>query len=89
MLLILFTPSQLLLSDSISLLQEYNSLRIYVFADQSAVQPILTQNYSFQIKVILLLPKCRQVFNPLNTKRRSLYLKTHFVPRSKHFSSRL
>ena len=30
---------------------------------------------------------CR--FNPLNTKRRPLYLKTQFVPRSKHFSSRL
>jgi hypothetical protein len=29
------------------------------------------------------------VFNPLNTKRRMLYLKTEFVPRSKHFSSRL
>ena len=28
-------------------------------------------------------------FNPLNTKRRLLYLKTQFVPRSKHFSSRL
>ena len=28
-------------------------------------------------------------FNPLNTKRRPLYLKTQFVPRSKHFSSRL
>jgi hypothetical protein len=27
--------------------------------------------------------------NPLNTKRRLLYLKTQFVPRSKHFSSRL
>ena len=25
--------------------------------------------------------------NPLNTKRRLLYLKTHFVPRSKHFIS--
>ena len=30
-----------------------------------------------------------QVSNPLNTKRRLLYLKTQFVPRSKHFSSRL
>ena len=29
------------------------------------------------------------VFNPLNTKRGLLYLKTQFVPRSKHFSSRL
>ena len=27
--------------------------------------------------------------NPLNTKRRLFYLKTQFVPRSKHFSSRL
>ena len=27
--------------------------------------------------------------NPLNTTRRLLYLKTQFVPRSKHFSSRL
>ena len=27
--------------------------------------------------------------NPLNTKRRPPYLKTQFVPRSKHFSSRL
>ena len=30
-----------------------------------------------------------QQFNPLKTKRRLLYLKTQFVPRSKHFSSRL
>ena len=29
------------------------------------------------------------MFNPLKTKRRLLYLKTQFVPRSKHFSSRL
>jgi hypothetical protein len=28
-------------------------------------------------------------FNPLKTKRRLLYLKPQFVPRSKHFSSRL
>ena len=27
--------------------------------------------------------------NPLKTKRMLLYLKTQFVPRSKHFSSRL
>ena len=29
------------------------------------------------------------IINPLKTKRRLLYLKTQFVPRSKHFSSRL
>ena len=28
-------------------------------------------------------------FNPLNTKRRLLYLKTQFIPHSKHFSSLL
>ena len=27
--------------------------------------------------------------NPLKTKRRLLYLKTQFLPRSKHFSSQL
>ena len=31
----------------------------------------------------------RQVINLLKTTRRLLYLKTQFVPRSKHFSSRL
>ena len=29
------------------------------------------------------------IINPLKTKRRLLYLKTQFVLRSKHFSSRL
>jgi len=29
------------------------------------------------------------LLNPLQTKRRLLYLKTQFVPRSEHFSSRL
>ena len=31
----------------------------------------------------------RNVTNPLNTKRRLLYLKAQFVPRSKHFSYQL
>ena len=34
-------------------------------------------------------PVSSQDINPLNTKRRLLHLKTHFVPRSKHFSSQL
>ena len=42
-----------------------------------------SKNISY-VQVILL-----QLLNPLKTKRRLLYLKTHFVPRSKHFSSRL
>ena len=32
---------------------------------------------------------CPEILNPLKTKRRQLYLKTQFVPRSKHFPSRL
>ena len=37
----------------------------------------------------LLHRKTHNKVNPLKTKRRLLYLKTQFVPRSKHFSSRL
>ena len=33
--------------------------------------------------------KWMHCFTPLNTKRRLLYLRTQFVPHSKHFSSRL
>ena len=32
---------------------------------------------------------CNLLLSPLNTKRRPLYLKTQFLPRSKHFSSRI
>ena len=42
-----------------------------------------TTNFSFHL---LYRPS---FINPLNTKRRLRYLKTQFVPRSKHFSSRL
>ena len=51
---------------------------------------------SFLIQFSLTIVKeCSNVyslqpwFNPLNTKCRQLYLKTQFVLRSKHFSSRL
>ena len=39
------------------------------------------------VNISTFYDKC--LINPLNTKRRLLYLKTQFVPRSKHFSSRL
>ena len=48
-----------------------------------------------QTKSVILLQKNSMEhstsvdINLLNTKRRPLYLKTQFVPRSKHFSSRL
>ena len=47
-------------------------------------------HFQCQFKYCSHLPPCHALyFNPLNTKRRPLYLKTQFVPRSKHFSSRL
>ena len=42
-----------------------------------------------QIGIEPALCERTSLFNLLNTKRRLLYLKTQFVPRSKHFSSRL
>ena len=44
------------------------------------------------LSFILMVTQCRAVkpcLNPLKTKRRLLYLKTQFVPHSKHFSSQL
>ena len=51
-------------------------------------ESILTYGVSI-LAFKLLLRDSAAYFNPLNTKRRLLYLKTQFVPRSKHFSSRL
>ena len=43
-----------------------------------------------KINAFLNVALCSMVeINPLKTKRRLLYLKTQYVPRSKHFSSRL
>ena len=42
------------------------------------------------VLIICYAPLCVVIhINHLKTKRRLLYLKTQFVPRSKHFSSRL
>ena len=46
----------------------------------------ITSKLASNIRLLLLT---NYDLNPLNTKRRPLYLKTQFVPRSKHFSSRL
>ena len=44
-----------------------------------------------RVKVLKVCDMYRFCVNisPLKTKRRLLYLKTEFLPRSKHFSSRL
>ena len=45
--------------------------------------------YSVHCEIYIEAHSASSVINPLKTKRRLLYLKTQFVPRSKHFSSRL
>jgi hypothetical protein len=57
-----------------------------------APEALETLSISWGVFMILLkwwLMMAEIHINPLNTKRRLFYLKTHFVPRSKHFSSRL
>jgi len=45
---------------------------------------------TYAIGMFWQLPKISlEMFNPLKTKRRPLYLKAQSVPRCKHFSSRL
>ena len=56
----------------------------------TAYQSLKNQNKKLiPMKASITVLGEQHFFNPLNTKRRLLYLKTHFLPRSKHFSSRL
>jgi hypothetical protein len=50
-----------------------------------------TQDWAACIRTVWIIQKSevKSVFKPLKTKRRPLYLKAQFVPRSKHFSTRL
>jgi len=50
--------------------------------------PSILCNVSKYVKEIRKSNECSIHFKPWKTKRRRLYLKTHFVPRRKHFSSR-
>jgi len=69
--------------------------RIYVFCIDPSRQSYLFFCYAplsdwFIWKWLnMLIDWTIRIFNPLKTKRSLLYLKTQFVPRSKHFSSRL
>ena len=74
--------------------------RLYLFVNASNTQryinssylnwPRLTVAFSGTDKAYYIrIQYCNSSCNPLKTKRRLLYLKTQFVPRSKHFSSRL
>ena len=60
-------------------------MQIYTTAAQS---PLVTVQVFMQWRR-LESTKRKNCVNPLNTKRRLLYLKTQFIPRSEHFSSRL
>ena len=53
------------------------------------IQTKITRNYCPAFALCNLFSVILILFNPLNTKRRLLYLETQFVPRSKHFSSPL
>ena len=72
----------------------WGAAKIIVFRDVMAWTLYQTTRQHIQqigLFINLLKPTghvMHQQFNPLNTKRRLLYLKTQFVPRSKHFSSR-
>jgi len=57
------------------------------FVDQcSLLAAFLIQGFAC---CVFLTPYSYFSFNPLKTKRRLIYLKAQFVPRSKHFSFRL
>ena len=49
----------------------------------------ITEGWKYEHAAGMTDNKYTSNFNTLNTKRRLLYLKTQFVPHSKHFSSRL
>ena len=76
----LFMLPPLLESLSLILSQHYSILRILRQRSSSLFLPF--------VKGIFFVIRIPDI-NPLNTKRRLLYLKIQFVPRSKHFSSRL
>ena len=53
---------------------------------QHVVRSCVSLESEMSVKILFQEPAD---INPLNTKRRPLYLKIQFVPRSKHFPSRL
>ena len=76
--------------------ENLKSYRVYMFLDCFEAKILSSNFWSTPLHYSHTLPKKVRLFrernvqiNPLNTKRRLLYLKTQFVPRSKHFSSKL
>ena len=67
-------------------LQERIIYFIFLLAFLYKISFLNSHDYSY---CIILLSNHSLDIKPLKTKRRPLYLKTQFVPRSKHFSSRL
>ena len=55
----------------------------------AAPEEIKVKLYTEQLSYLFPSLNITTLIKPLNTKRRLLYLKTQFVPRSKQFSSRL
>ena len=61
----------------------------FFFPIESACNFSLAFLFSSTLLLLFFAFSLQRFINPLQTKRRPLYLKTQSVPRSKHFSSRL
>jgi hypothetical protein len=60
------------------------------FSNVCSGHKLILESWSLLNSILLLLLSLfPHNFNPLKTKRKPFYLKTQFVPHSKHFSSRL
>ena len=68
----------------------YFVFRYVCYSEDDLLKEVKGCSFNKHLKKLgLSTTSCIANINPLNTKRRLLYLKTLFVPRSKHFSSRL
>ena len=66
-------------------------LLTYVYHDARFIECKILLSYILYVQMLVLHIRnlASNLVNPVKTKRRLLYLKTHSVPRCKHFSSRL
>ena len=62
---------------------------LYSMPNSEYIQQTQGKLVSMRVSSVITASRLHNRFNPLKTKRRLLYLKTQFVPRSKHFSSLL
>ena len=68
---------------------KYGWLAFQVVGWATSQQPVTVKKLAVRKRKLWDRPRQWKRINPLKTKSRLLYLKTQFVPRSKHSSSRL